>query len=71
LDAKIFVRERRKVDEKEKAPRFNVVAVIGSNFKIYATHMRKKELEEVAKAANAELIFLANDKDGSGCTCND
>ena len=64
--AKIFVRERRKVDEKERSPRFNVVAAIGSDVKIYATHMRKKELVEVAKAANAELIFLTHEKDGSG-----
>ena len=64
--AKIFVRERRKVEEKEKKPRFNVVAVTGSSVKIYATHLRRKELEVIAKAADAELVFLEHEKDGSG-----
>ena len=64
--AKIFARERRKVDEKEKKPRFNVVAVTGADLKVYATHLRKKELEEIAKAVNAELVYLDHEPDGSG-----
>ena len=64
--AKIFARERRKVGEKEKKPRFNVVAVAGSDLKVYATHLRKRELEEIAKAVNAELIYLEHEPDGTG-----
>jgi hypothetical protein len=70
-DTKIFVRERRKAKEKEKSPRFNMVAVTGSNVKIYATHLRKQELEEIAKAAKAELVFLQNSGDGSGADDDD
>ena len=68
--AKLFVRERRKADEKSKEPRFNMVAAIGSGIKVYATHLRKKELVEIAKAANAELVFLEHDEDGTGLTCD-
>lgn len=64
--AKIFVRERRKVEEKEKKPRFSVVAVTGLSVKFYAQHLRKKELEAIAKATGAELVYLAHEKDGSG-----
>ena len=64
--AKLFIRERRKVDEESKEPRFCVVAAIGSGLKIYATHLRKKEAVEIAKAANAELIILEHGEDGSG-----
>jgi len=69
--AKLFVRERRKVDEKSKEPRFSMVAAVGSNLKVYATHLRKKEAIEIAKAANAELVILENDEDGSGLTFDD
>jgi hypothetical protein len=55
---KIFVRERNKVGEKEKKPRFFVVAVAGIDLKIKATHVRKQEIEEIAKQLDAELIYL-------------
>ena len=64
--AKIFVRERRKVDEKSKDPRFHLVAVVGTGLKVYATHLRRKEAVAIAKAANAELVFLEDDSDESG-----
>ena len=65
--AKIFVRERRKkIGEKSKEPRFHMVAAVGSGLKVYARHLRKKELVEIAKAVNAELIFLEHGGDGSG-----
>jgi len=64
--AKIFARERKKFDEKSKEPRFNIVAAIGSGLKVYATHLRKKELVEIAKAADADLVFLEHDEDGTG-----
>lgn len=43
MASKIFVRERRKVDEGEKKPRFRVVGVSGGDIKIYVKHMRKKD----------------------------
>ena len=55
---KIFYRERRKVSEKEKKPRFKLVAVAGVDMKFYSEHLRKRELEEIAAAMGAELILL-------------
>jgi len=65
-EAKIFVRERTRQPEKGKKPRFRVVATLGTDIRINACHLRKKELEELAKAAKAELIFMEDAKDGSG-----
>ena len=65
-DAKIFVRERTRTKEKAKKPRFRIVATLGTDLKIKAFHLRKKELEELALAAQAELIFMEDAKDGSG-----
>ena len=64
--AKIFVRERTKSQEKGKRSRFRVVATLGTDLKIKAFHLRKTELEALASAAQAELIFLEDKKDGSG-----
>ncbi len=58
MAGKIFYRERRKVGEKEKKPRFKLVAVAGVDMKFYSEHLRKRELEEIAAAIGAELILL-------------
>jgi tRNA(Ile)-lysidine synthase TilS/MesJ len=66
MAAKIFYRERRKVGKKEKKPRFKLVGVSGIDLKIYAKHMRKRELEQIAKEVGAELVLLQsgdNDSD--------
>ena len=65
-EAKIFVRERRRFQGKGKTPRYCLVATIGTDLKIKAKHLRKKELEALASAAQAELVFLEDSKDGSG-----
>ena len=49
MAAKIFVRERRKVEKGEKKPRFRIAGVSGSDLKIYVTHVRKQELDQLAK----------------------
>jgi hypothetical protein len=54
----IFYRERRKVGEKEKKPRFRLVATADVNVRFYGEHLRKKELEQIAKALGAELVLL-------------
>jgi len=64
--AKIFVRERRRMKEKGKSPRYCLVATIGTDLKIKAKHLRRKELEELASVAQADLVFLEDRKDGSG-----
>jgi len=58
MAGKIFFRERRKVDEGEKKPRFNVVAVADVNLKIHVKHLRRKELQMIAESVGAELIEL-------------
>lgn len=60
---KIFVRERRKVEEKEKKPRFAVVAVSGVDLKIKTMHVRKQEIEEIASQLGAEVIYLQAGKE--------
>ena len=66
MASKIFVRERRKVEVGEKKPRFRVVAVSGGDLKIYAEHIRKQELEQLAKAVGAEIVYLKAEKKGKG-----
>ncbi len=63
MAGKIFYRERRKVGEKEKKPRFKLVAIAGVDMKFYSEHLRKKELEDIAKAVGAELVLLESGKD--------
>ncbi|HHV16493.1 MAG TPA: hypothetical protein GXX58_07975 [Gelria sp.] len=57
-NAKIFVRERRKVSEGEKKPRYSIVGVAGTDLKIYAKHIRKAEIDQIAATLGAEIVFL-------------
>jgi len=58
MAGKIFYRERRKVGEGEKKPRYKLVAVAGIDMKIYGKHLRKGELEQIAGAVGADLVLL-------------
>lgn len=58
MAGKIFYRERRKVGKEEKKPRFKMVAVAGVDLKVYANHLRKQELEQIAESIGAELVLL-------------
>ena len=58
MSGKIFYRERRKVGEGEKKPRFKLVAVAGVDIQVYGKHLRKKELEQIAESVGAELVLL-------------
>ena len=64
MAGKIFYRERRKVGEGEKKPRFKLVAVAGVDIKVFGKHLRKKELEQIAEAVGAELILLKQGEKG-------
>jgi hypothetical protein len=55
---KIYVRERTKVGEGVRQPRYIVLAVTGGDLKVYAHHFRKTELEQMAKDTGADLVFL-------------
>lgn len=59
----ILVRERRKVQEGEKKPRFAVVGVAGMDLKLHAKHIRRMELEQMAKLLDAEIVYLDAGKD--------
>ena len=55
---KIYARERQKVGEGVESPKFRIVAVTGGQIQIEATHFRKFELEQIAKDAKAEIVFM-------------
>lgn len=62
MDSKIYVRERRKVEKGEKKPRFRILGVSGGDLKIYVKHIRKQELELIAKNAKAEVVYIEAEK---------
>ena len=66
MSAKIFVRERRKVEKGEKKPRFRVLGVSGADLKIYVRHIRKKELDQLSDATGAEVVYLKAGKEEKG-----
>ena len=55
---KIYVRERIKVGEGVRQPRYIVLGVQGGDLKVYAHHFRKTELEQMAKDSGADLVYL-------------
>lgn len=64
--SKIFVRERRHVGKGAGKPRFAVVAVLGADLKVFAPHIRKSELEALAEAVGAELVYLPRGEKAEG-----
>ena len=58
MAGKIFYRERTKLQDGAKTPRFRIVAVAGVDLKVYAQHLRKCELEHIAEEVGAELVLL-------------
>jgi len=54
----LFVRERRKVEEGEKKPRFAFVGSVGTDLRIKIKHIRKKEIEQIAGMIGAEVVYL-------------
>ena len=56
--AKIFVRERRQIGPGAGMPRFAVVAALGTDLRIFTRHIRKAELEKLAEAVGAEIVYL-------------
>jgi hypothetical protein len=55
---KIYVRERQKVGEGVESPKYRIVAVTGGQLQIEATHFRKFEIEQVAKDAGAQVVYM-------------
>lgn len=65
MAGQIFYRERQKAQEGSRTPRFRVVAVSGLELKIFGNHFRKKELEQIAAATNAQLVPLERDQNSA------
>jgi hypothetical protein len=64
--SRIFVRERSNVGEGAGRPRFAVVAVEGTDLKVYHTHLRKSELEKLAAEVGAEIVYLPRGEHAEG-----
>jgi hypothetical protein len=58
MAGQIFYRERLKAKEGAKTPRYRIIAVSGVNLKVYGEHLRKTELEQIAKATKSNLVVL-------------
>ena len=58
MSGKIFYRERTKVKEGAKSPRFRTVGVAGADLKVYANHLRRKEIEQIAKETKCDPVQL-------------
>ena len=56
--SKIFVRERRHATRGTGRPRFAIVAVQGADLKVFKSRVRRAELEAIAAAIDAELVYL-------------
>lgn len=56
--SKIFVRERRHAGRGTGRPRFTIVAVQGADLKIFQPRVRRTELEALATATGAEVVYL-------------
>ncbi len=55
---KLYVRERQKIGEGVKQPKYRVLAVTGGELQIEATHFRKVEIEEIAKDVGAQVVYM-------------
>ncbi len=58
MTGKIFYRERRKLVDGSKQPRYILVAVSGVDLKVYGQHLRMSELKQISESVGAELVSL-------------
>ncbi len=58
MAGKIFYRERSKMADGAKQPRYILVAVSGLDLKVYGQHLRMCELKQIAEGVGAELVAL-------------
>jgi len=58
MTGKIFYRERHKLVDGSKQPRYILVAVSNLDLKVYGQHLRMTELKQIAEGVGAELIAL-------------
>jgi hypothetical protein len=58
MAGKIFYRERHKLVDGSKQPRYMLIAVEGVDLKVFGYHLRMSELKQIAESVGAELIPL-------------
>jgi hypothetical protein len=63
---KIFVRERRHAGQGTGRPRFAIVAVQGADLKVFKSRVRRAELEAIAGAIDAEIVYLPRGEQAAG-----
>ena len=56
--SKIFVRERTHIGRGAGRPRFAIVALEGTDLKIYTPHIRKSELEALVAESGIQVVYL-------------
>ncbi|MFN2165410.1 MAG: hypothetical protein ACK2U9_04030 [Anaerolineae bacterium] len=56
--SKIFVRERRHAGRGTGRPRFAIVAVQGTDLKVFRSRVRRAELEAIAAEIDAQIVTL-------------
>ena len=59
MSGKIFYRQRTKMQDGARQPRYALVAVSDLNLKVYGQHLRMSELKHIAESVGAELIELS------------
>lgn len=62
--SKIFVRERRHAARGTGRPRFAIIAVQGADLKVFRSRVRRAELEALAAAIGAEIVYLPRGEQG-------
>ncbi len=62
MKSKIFYRERQKVKDGSKTPRYRIVAVSSCDIKVYCEHFRKSEINQLAAEVGAELVKMERGK---------
>ncbi len=55
---KIYVRERTKSKEGGRNPRYRVLASQGGELQFHADHLRKIDIETIAKDLGAEIVYM-------------
>jgi hypothetical protein len=63
MSGQIFYRERTKVKDGSQTPRFRIIGVADVDLKVYADHLRKGEIQQMAEAVGAKMVEL---KGGGG-----
>ncbi len=56
--SKLFVRHRRDVGKGAERPRFTIVASHGVDVRVYKTHVRRAELNQMAAELGAQIVYL-------------